>query len=251
MQLLLIGNWKMAPQKPAEAQKLARTALAISKKYKKFLSVVVCPPFIHIPTVTKVSKTLSVGAQTVAAEANVAQTGLVDAGMLRSSGVSYCIVGHSESRARGETNEEVAAKVLRLLEKKITPVICVGEKERDHQGWYLSVVKDQLESFLSLIPRAALKNIVIAYEPVWAIGSGAVREATPLECREMIIYIRKIITDVFGPKSGEIVRVIYGGSVDEKNALGFAVEGQAQGYLVGRVSLDSKRFSALAASIAK
>jgi len=251
MQLLLVGNWKMGPEKFTDVQKLAKATLLLSKAHKKSLSVVICPPFPHLPLVAKVSKALTFGAQTVAADNEQAQTGLVSAAMLKSLGASYCIVGHSESRARGETNEAVAQQALRLVEKKIVPIICVGEKERDAQGWYLSVIKDQLESFLSVLPRASLKNIVIAYEPIWAIGKDAVRGATPAECLEMVIYIRKIISDVHGPKAGDTPRIIYGGSVDEKNAKSFITEGKADGHLVGRVSLDAKRFSVLANSLTR
>lgn len=251
MQLLLALNWKMAPEKTLEAQKLAKGALSLSKRYKKYLSVVVCPPLAHLSMVAKVSKALKVGGQTVAGDQAPAQTGLVSAGMLKAVGASYCIVGHSEARARGETNAMVAAQVQRLLEKKVIPIVCVGEKDRDTQGWYLSEVKDQLESIFSVVPKAALKSIVIAYEPIWAIGKDAVREATPTECREMIIYIRKIITDHSDAKTGDAVRILYGGSVDEKNAKGFITEGTAQGHLVGRISLDPKRLALLAASLSQ
>ncbi len=247
--ILIVGNWKMAPEKTIDAQRLAKTTLSLSKKYKKNLSIVTCPPFIHISSVSKISKSLKLGAQTVSPSVDIAQTGAISAGMLKSFGVSYCIVGHSESRTKGETNEIVAQQTLRLLEKKITPIICIGERERDHQGWYLSEVKDQLEAVLSVIPKTAIKNVVIAYEPVWAIGAGAQREATVLECREMIIYIRKIIADHFGVKVGDAISILYGGSVDEKNAKNFIIEGKAQGHLVGRVSLDTKRFTALVRSL--
>lgn len=247
--ILLIGNWKMAPEKPIEALRLAKNASSLSKKYKKKLSVVVCPSFAHLFLVSKTSKALAVGAQSVAPVPEQAHTGLISAGMLKGLGVRYCIVGHSEARERGETNSVVALQVSQLLAKGITPILCVGERERDHQGWYLSEVKEQLESVFAVIPKAALKKIVIAYEPVWAIGAGATRGATPAECREMIIYIRKIISDRYDTKTGDSVRILYGGSVDEKNANSFVTEGMAQGHLVGRISLDPKRFTLLAQSL--
>lgn len=249
--LLLALNWKMAPEKAKDAATLAKQSFGLAKQYKKALTITVCPPFVHIPVAAKVSRALLVGGQTVAGDAEAAQTGLVSAGMLKAAGAAYCIVGHSELRARGETNVAVAAQVQRLLEKKIVPIVCVGERARDTQGWYLSEVKDQLESFLHGISKTALKHIVIAYEPVWAIGSKATREATPAECREMLIYIRKIIADAFDAKAGDGVRILYGGSVNEKNASLFISEGKAQGLLVGRVSLDAKRLKALAASLAQ
>lgn len=249
--VLLVGNWKTAPEKISEASSLARTALALSKKYKKQLEIVVCPSFVHLASVLKTSKALKVGAQSAAPSFDLAQTGLCSAGQLRSLGVSYVIVGHSESRARGESNALTAEIVARVFEKKLTPIVCVGERERDAHGWYLSEVKDQIETALAGISKASLKQLVIAYEPVWAIGAHATREATPLESLEMIIYIRKIITDMFGSKAGDSVRILYGGSVNEKNAKQFITEGGAEGLLVGRVSLDAKRFAALAGSLIK
>lgn len=247
--ILLVGNWKMSPEKTSEAVVLARSALTLTKKYKKQLSVIVCPPHVHLASVAKVSKSLRIGAQGVAPSHEVAQTGLSGAGQVRSLGASYVIIGHSEARARGETNETISDMLLRAVEKKLTPILCVGEKERDAHGWYLSEVKDQIESALATLPKSALKQLVIAYEPVWAIGRSALREATPAESLEMIIYIRKIVSDLFGHKAGDSVPVLYGGSVDEKNARQFILDGGANGLLVGRVSTDRRRFATLAQSL--
>ncbi|HEY0980356.1 MAG TPA: triose-phosphate isomerase [Candidatus Paceibacterota bacterium] len=248
--ILLVGNWKMAPEKPSLALELAKKTAALARTYKKFLKVAVCPSFVHLaPVVKSAHAPLLIGAQSVSVETEVANTGLVSATQLKGIGVDYCIVGHSESRERGETNETVNLQVTRLIEKKIIPIVCIGERERDAQGWYLSVVKDQLDLLLSSVSKAAFKNIVIAYEPVWAIGKDAKREATALECREMVIYIRKLIRDVHGEKFAAGITVLYGGSVNEQNAKQFVVEGTVQGLLVGRVSLDAKRFGMLAKSL--
>lgn len=248
--ILLVGNWKMAPEKPALALELAKKTAVIARTYKKFLKVAVCPSFVHLAPVLKSAHApLLVGAQSVSVEIEVPNTGLVSATQLKGVGVDYCIVGHSESRERGETNEFVELQVTRLIEKKITPIVCIGERERDAQGWYLSVVKDQLDLLLSSVSKAAFKNIVIAYEPIWAIGKDAKREATPAECREMVIYIRKLIRDVHGEKFAASMVILYGGSVNETNAKQFVVEGTVQGLLVGRVSLDAKRFGMLAKSL--
>ncbi len=249
--ILLVGNWKTAPEKTSDASSLSRTALALTKKYKKQIEIVVCPSFVHLVPVVKISKALKVGAQTAAPSHDGAQTGLCSVGQLRSLGVSYVIVGHSESRARGETNATTAEIVSRVFEKKLIPILCVGERERDAHGWYLSEVKDQIETALAGISKASLKQLVIAYEPVWAIGAHATREATPSESLEMIIYIRKIITDMFGSRAGDTIRILYGGSVNEKNARQFIIDGGADGLLVGRVSLDAKRFATLAGSLIK
>ncbi len=248
--IYLIGNWKMAPEKNAQVAELVKKTNEIAKQWKKELMTVVCVPAVFLSAVSKLTKIpLLVGAQGVAGSEAVAQTGCVSAMMLKENGAQYVIVGHSEMRARGDSNADVKAQVTRLLEKKLLPIACIGEKSRDAQGWYLSEVKDQLESiFGDLLPLQA-KKLIIAYEPVWAIGAKAERAATPRECQEMVIFIRKFLSDHYGEKVAKSIPVIYGGSADEFNACSFIDEGAAQGFLVGRVSLDAKRLATLAKTI--
>lgn len=248
--ILLVGNWKMAPNKSEDAIKLAKKTLEIARAYKKNIKMVVCTPSVYLTSISKnIKNTLFIGAQAVGASDDIAQTGIINAGMVSSCGAKYCLVGHSESRAQGQSDEQVLGSTISLLKKNIIPIVCVGEKDRDSHGWYLSSVKSQVESVISSIPKAQLKKIVIAYEPVWAIGSGAAREATVAECREMIIFIRKVISDITDEKIAKAISIIYGGSVNEQNASAFILEGGAEGLLVGRVSLDTKRFGLLAKSI--
>ena len=247
---LLVANWKMAPDIPTQAQQLAKATASVLRAHKKHLEIITCVPFPYLMTVGAAARALPIGAQDVATGVSIASTGQVSAMMLKGSGAEYCIVGHSECRAHGDTNESVKAKIDRLLEKKLIPILCVGEKERDMHGWYLSVIKDQIESALDGVPKATLKRVIIAYEPVWAIGVDATREATPSECREMIMFIRKLIADLYDEKVARSVAIVYGGSVNEDNAVSFLTEGEAQGLLVGRVSLDAKRFAKLASRIA-
>ena len=208
--ITVIGNWKMAPEKHQEALTLFKKTLLLSKAYKK-ITFISCVPFIHLPFLARYKqKSILLGAQDTAASAEVAQTGLIGTSMLASYGAKYCIVGHSEARQRGDADEHIAEKVQSLFQKKITPIVCVGEKERDAHGWYLSAVKDQVEKIVSTLSPQQVQRLIIAYEPVWAIGKNAVRVATPLECREMIIFIRRIIADAVGEKEAQKVHIVYG-----------------------------------------
>jgi triosephosphate isomerase len=245
--IYLIGNWKMAPEKNSQVLDLVKKTTEIAKTYKKSITTIICPPVVFLSLAIKNARVpLMVGAQGVAASTAIAQTGHVSAAMLKDNGVQCVIVGHSEMRARGEGNADVKEQVTRLFEKKLSPILCIGEKSRDAQGWYLSEVKEQMETAFADLTSLQIKKIIVAYEPVWAIGATATRAATPAECREMMIFIRKFLSDKYDEKVAKAVPIIYGGSADELNAKDFIVEGAAQGFLVGRVSLDPKRLAALA-----
>ncbi len=240
----------MAPEKNTQVVDLVKKSREIAKLYKKNITTIICPPTAFLSTVMKNAKVpLLVGSQGVAGNPAIAQTGLTSVHMLKENGAAYCIVGHSEMRARGDSNADVKEQITRLFEKKLVPILCIGEKNHDAQGWYLSEVKDQLETAFEGLTPAQAKKIIIAYEPVWAIGAQAVRAATPVECREMIIFICKFLTDKYGTAVAKVIPILYGGSADEHNAKSFVEEGGAQGFLVGRVSLDAKRLGLLAKSI--
>lgn len=249
--ILLVGNWKAAPDKKTQAEKLLKSTSVIVKAVKKKIMVVVCVPTVHLGSLAKKNPNVNLGAQNVSLFSDIAHTGQNSAAMLKEAGAKYCIIGHSECRALGEENNPIAQKALRLLEKNITPIFCVGEVQRDVHGWYLSTIKDQLASVFSLLSPDKAKKIVIAYEPVWAIGAKATREATPTECQEMMLFIRKIITDTYSTKIAQTIPLLYGGSVTEENAQLFISQGEANGLLVGRVSLEAKRFGLLAKKIAE
>lgn len=238
---LIVGNWKMNPRTRAVA---SANFLAVKKgvtAYKN-VTVAIAAPFVYLPELAKLSSAgLSLAAQNLSAEKEGAFTGEVSGGMLAPLKVKYVIIGHSERRALGETNELINKKIKVALAAKITPILCVGERERDHDMWYLSVVKTQLEECLAGLPKNAVSKIVIAYEPVWALSSTENRrDATPEDCMEMRIYIKKVLSDMFG--SAASVPVLYGGSVDEKNTGEFLGAGGADGLLVGKTSLTPKSF---------
>ncbi len=243
---IIIANWKMNPGTITIAEKLFK---GIKKGSMKGVDTVVCAPFPYLTIIkkNKPSAFCALGVQNIHHEKEGAHTGEVSLSMLASFPVKYAIVGHSERRAQGETNQIIAQKIGLLIKAKITPVLCVGEKERDHSGFYLHTIKEQLIECLSLIPKASYKNIVIAYEPLWAIGKDAARPATPEESNEMVIFIRKCVSDIAGSTVAHQMRVIYGGSVSSKDASVFLREGGVDGFLVGRASLDIKEFTKIIA----
>ena len=246
---LIVGNWKMNPETLPKAITLAKQVVLKSAKLRK-TSVVYCPPAPFLSALQKIkAKEVCLGAQDAFFEKSGAFTGNISAVMLKSLGAAYCIVGHSERRAMGETNEIIAKKVAAVVAAGMRPILCVGERERDPEGWHLSGVRDQLESAFGAIQKQKASQVIIAYEPVWAIGKNAIREATPAECQEMVIFIRKVLTDMLGQAVALKITLLYGGSVNEENAELFITEGQVSGLLVGRVSIEPMMFGKLLCKI--
>ena len=240
--LLVIGNWKMNPATLGRAQQLFLDIRKGLGRRKSSVKVVVAPPFPFISEMERLapSKRIELAAQDMFFEATGAYTGEVSLPMLKSVGVSYVIVGHSERRARGETDEDIYHDVQMLLKHKTTAIICVGEKKRDQQGNYFGVVEAQLRAALRDVTSAQLKNVVIAYEPVWAIGTGD--NATPEDAHEMKLFIQKLIADRFSRRAVDRVRIIYGGSVKKSNAEELLIGGAVDGFLIGGASLRASDF---------
>lgn len=245
---LVVANWKMNPGTLAEAKALF---LDIKKEASRRARVqtVISAPYPYVFELHKLaagSRTL-VGAQNVFWKKEGTYTGEVSAPMLASVGVSYVIVGHSERRALGETDEQVAKKVTAVIRGGLSVVLCVGESERDTSGRYLNVIETQIRTALLGVPKTVLGQLSIAYEPVWAIsgGDGKGKTATPGDIHEMTIFIRKVLTSVYSRSSAERVRILYGGSVNEDNAQALMQEGMADGFLVGGASLKPRAFAAI------
>lgn len=236
---LVIGNWKMNPASVKDAEKLF-TSIAKNLKNIKKTEVVIAPPYVFIEKLSKIKTSkVKLGAQNAFWEKPGAFTGEVSFEMLENIKVKYVIVGHSERRALGETNTEINKKIKSVLSAGMTPVLCVGESVRDENHEYLSVIQNQILECLAGLTKNNIRDVVIAYEPVWAIGKGAVREATPAEFLEVCIFIKKVLSDKFKNSN---VTMLYGGSVHPENSKEFLMEGKADGFLVGRGSLDAKKF---------
>ncbi|MFA5773592.1 MAG: triose-phosphate isomerase [Candidatus Paceibacterota bacterium] len=240
MRKIVIANWKMNPQSQKEAEVLFR-AIVKSKNSKK-IDVVICPPVLYIEKLNKISSKMVLGAQNIFYEKKGPFTGEISAGMLKDIGVEYIIIGHSERRSLGETNLDVNKKIKTALSCGLKPVVCVGEIERDENHKYFNIIKNQIEECLGGLSKSMLSKIIIAYEPVWALSTTlGHKDATSLDSCEMSIFIKKIISDKFGLKI-IMPRIIYGGSVDDKNCADFLINGGVSGVLVGGASLNADKF---------
>lgn len=238
---LIVGNWKLNPQTKKEADALA---LGIARSHKKTEEpyVAIAPSHVHLSDVAQKIKKSSVhlGAQDVATEPMGAFTGETSARQLRDIGADFVIVGHSERRAMGETDLEVQTKALLALKNKLTPIVCIGESKRDKNGEFFNFVQSQIRALCKGLTASQVKKMILAYEPIWAIGTG--KTATADDVREMQLFIVSVLTKLYDRKTADSVRLLYGGSVKPHNAEELQREGGMNGFLVGGASLKAKDF---------
>lgn len=233
----------MNPPTPKEAKSIF-SAIKKTASSLRNVETIICPPAVYISELRKIvsGHRCTIGAQDVSYDRQGAHTGEVSVKMLRGLGVGHVVIGHSERRAKGETDEDVNKKVTAVLKEGLSAIVCVGESERDDHGVYTKFIESQIRSALRNVKKNWLGRVIIAYEPLWAIGKDAPRAANPEDVLESSILIRKIISDMFGIGVSNKVAVLYGGSVDHKNTQGFLDSGEADGLLVGRASVESSKF---------
>lgn len=243
MKRLIVGNWKMNMD-PHEASLLVHR---LEEKITpvKGVDVVICPPFIDLyPMSRDIDKAkLTLGSQNIHYLDHGAFTGEISPAMLKGL-VKYSLIGHSERRAMGEDDKLIAKKVAAALRNGIIPILCVGENlsEREH-GMSVKVVIDQLTANLHQLTATDVAELVIAYEPVWAIGTGAF--ATPEQVAPVITAIMNTVEDLYGEASGQGIRVLYGGSVNTGNAGAYLGIDGIDGLLVGGASLNYEEFASI------
>ncbi len=239
--VLIIGNWKLNPAGLTEATTLVAE---IAKKYKptEGTKVAVAPAYVHLTEVAKKigKKPIALAAQNISVEAIGPFTGEISGAQLRDLKTEYVIIGHSERRALGDTDEVVQKKILAALKCNLTPVICIGEKERDNKGDFFSFVEKQVRSVVAVLPAASVKKLVLAYEPIWAIGTG--KTATAADVKEMQLFLYAVLTKLFDRATAQKVTLLYGGSVKSDNAKVLHAEGGMNGFLVGGASLKAEDF---------
>ncbi|MFN9369047.1 MAG: triose-phosphate isomerase [Planctomycetia bacterium] len=249
---IVAGNWKMNLDR-MQSRGLA-AAVAARRSEAGTVELVLCPPAVYIETVAAAvggGSTVGVGGQTMHDKPNGAFTGEVAPPMLVDLGCSHVILGHSERRTLfGETDAAVNAKTRAALNAGLTPIVCVGETlEEREAGRTAAVVTTQVESSLGGIPAADLEKVVIAYEPVWAIGTGKV--ATPQQAQEVHALIRELVAGLASAPIAERVRIQYGGSVKPDNVADLAAQPDIDGALVGGASLKADDFMAIAAAFGR
>jgi len=248
MNKLIIGNWKCNPTSIKEAKALLNTIQGGITKNDK-AEVVICPPFIYLSSLMALSPDkLVFGAQDCFWEQKGAFTGEVSPLELKNTGCEYVIIGHSERRKYfQETDEVVNKKVKAALKSRLKPILCIGEETRDtfnSEGKPLNemslIIGEQIEKGLADVPDARIRDIVIAYEPVWAIGTGS--PCSSDDAMKSALFIKKTLTKLYSRSTAEKTRIIYGGSVDSKNVNDYVKGANMDGVLVGGASLNGSEF---------
>ncbi|MDL2319881.1 triose-phosphate isomerase [Alistipes sp. OttesenSCG-928-B03] len=246
---IVAGNWKMNTT-PAEGVELARAVAAGRSGVAKEVGVVIAPPFTHLSEVVKVTRGsgVAVAAQNCAAEAKGAYTGEVSAAMIASLGVEYVILGHSERRQYyGETSATLNSKMAQVFVNNLMPIYCIGEKleERETER-HFDVVRAQIEEVVFNLTPEQFAQTVIAYEPVWAIGTG--KTATSDQAQEMHAFIRSVLAAKFGAAAADATTILYGGSANPGNARELFAKPDVDGGLIGGASLKADDFLAIGKS---
>ena len=246
---MMAGNWKMNNTISEAVVLTQQICNRFEKDWADSVDVVLCPPFLDLkPAWTVIDfedLPISVGAQNCYWQESGAYTGEISVSMLKEAGCDYCIIGHSERRTLfGETNEGVNKKAKALLAAKLTPIICVGESlaVRD-EGSTLDFVCAQVKAAFAGIDELDAKSCIVAYEPIWAIGTG--RTATPEQAQEVCAAIRATLAELYGADIAQAMRVLYGGSMNEGNVEGLLAMEDIDGGLIGGAALKAESFIAL------
>lgn len=247
---IVAGNWK-SNMSFSEADELIND---IAEGLREFdntdVDVVVCPPFPYLELIGDAAEDVEffVGAQNVSKFDNGAYTGEVSALMLQSMNMDYCIVGHSERRKYFfESNEDIAEKVNKLLAVDVTPIVCVGELLEDREeGRHFDLIRTQVSEGLFHLSEEQIQKVIIAYEPVWAIGTG--KTATKEQAQEMHAFIRGLIAEKYSDDTAQEVSILYGGSCNAKNARELFAQTDVDGGLIGGAALKAADFIEIARS---
>ncbi|MBA3349913.1 MAG: triose-phosphate isomerase [Actinobacteria bacterium] len=250
---LIAGNWKMNKTHLEAMRLVQQIGHELADVNPKKVEVAVCPPFTSLRTIQTLIDAdryeLVLGAQNMYIAQEGAFTGEISAGMLKALNVTYVILGHSERREiLDERDADINAKVKLAFGAELTPIICCGETESEHESEETrSKVEGQVKAALAGVSPDHVRSAVIAYEPIWAIGTG--KTATPTEAQATIAYIRTVLADAVGDEAAGEMRLLYGGSVKAGNAIALLSQPDIDGALVGGASIDAAEFSAIVKAV--
>ena len=247
---VIAGNWKM--NKTPTETKAFMTEFKTIMPRGRWCDVALCVPAVCIPAAVRAMREtrIGIGAENCNANASGAYTGEIAANMLLDAGCKYVILGHSERRAMGETNVDVNAKVLAALENGLIPIMCVGESlEQREAGITEEWITMQIKTGLASIGEDKIRKMIIAYEPIWAIGTG--KTATPEQAEEVCEHIRAVIRKLYGAKVARAISILYGGSMNEKNAYDLLAQPDIDGGLIGGASLKAPDFAVIVNAASK
>jgi len=242
---IVAGNWKMNLDHAAGVQLFAEILKLINEEIKGDQKIVVCPPFIHIGSLAqliKLNSAVSIGAQNCHQADAGAYTGEISASMLKSSGTTYVIIGHSERRAFFAEDDLLLAKKLETaLKNELIPIFCIGETlEQRNTGTFFDVIENQLKEAAFHLDAEQFQKLVLAYEPVWAIGTGLT--ATPEQAQEIHAFIRTKVSEQYDTKLANELTILYGGSCNPQNAAELFGQKDIDGGLIGGASLKARDF---------
>ncbi|KND51481.1 MAG: triose-phosphate isomerase [Parcubacteria bacterium C7867-007] len=241
--MIFVGNWKAYIESPQKAKALFASAKRLAGR--KGVRIILAPSAPHVGLLAPGNRSkVSFALQDISNSTGGAETGEVTAAAAFGIGARYVILGHSERRARGESDQIIFSKVQHTLAHGMTPVLCIGERERDSDAQYLQFIRAQLAAvFSGLTPQERIK-IIVAYEPIWAIGLHASDAIAPGDLAEMILYIRKVLGDYMSSN-----QILYGGSVEPGNVRMLAAGSGVDGFLIGHASVDVQNFTALVKAV--
>lgn len=246
--MLIVANWKAYVESLDKARRLYAAGKRLSAGGHH--DIVLAPPAPYLGLfATGNRSSVEFAAQDISRTLGGAATGEITAGVVAEVGAAYVIVGHSERRAAGETDAVVLEKTQHALAHGLAPILCIGERERDGEAHYLAFLRTQIDAvFGKLSPKERIK-IVIAYEPIWAIGKTAKDSITENDLNEMVLYIRKVLAEYLPGKASAKARLLYGGSVEPGNIRTLAGGTGIDGFLIGHASADPSSFGALVKAI--
>lgn len=242
--MLIVANWKAYVEELEKAKKLFAVSKRLARKTKNTIVLAPPAPFFGALALRNKSK-VAFAAQDVSVTTGGAKTGEATARAYAGAGATYAIVGHSERRTSGDTDAIVAEKLVRALAYKLAPILCIGEHERDGEGRYLGAVREEITTALAPLSPKERTKVIVAYEPLWAIGKTAEDAIRPNDLAEMTLYIRKVLAELLPGKSSTRSLVLYGGSVEPSGIRDLAVNSSVDGFLIGHASIEPETFALL------